>query len=325
MEIITIGRSKQCDIRFEDPYVSSIHMQIVKHSENKYTIIDQNSRNGTYVNGQKAVAEEEQEIVKTDILKIGNTLLKWNEFFEKEKIIQKQDSNATIPSENEKEAFIGNENPTFEDGLPEELFIKIEAYATDGVYSPKEEKELKLYCTQNDIDYDNAALPLLINELDRVKKDINEEKDENKSYPQNLIYASFGQRLGAYILDTILISIFAGVLVFTVLYIAIEGMNMSQNDAIVLAYITAFVTPWLYYAGSESSKQQATFGKQAIRIKVVNRYGEKIGFLKATGRHLGKLISTFILLIGYLMPLWTEKKQALHDIMADCYIVESKK
>ncbi|RLC91662.1 MAG: RDD family protein, partial [Chloroflexi bacterium] len=35
---------------------------------------------------------------------------------------------------------------------------------------------------------------------------------------------------------------------------------------------------------------------------------------------LGKFISAIILCIGYLMIAFTEKKQGLHDIMADCLV-----
>jgi uncharacterized RDD family membrane protein YckC len=44
--------------------------------------------------------------------------------------------------------------------------------------------------------------------------------------------------------------------------------------------------------------------------------GNKISFGRATGRYFGKLLSAFILLIGYIMAGFTEKKQALHDIIA---------
>jgi uncharacterized RDD family membrane protein YckC len=49
--------------------------------------------------------------------------------------------------------------------------------------------------------------------------------------------------------------------------------------------------------------------------------GEKISFGKATGRYFGKIISGMILCIGYIMAGFTEKKQALHDMMAGCLVV----
>jgi len=43
--------------------------------------------------------------------------------------------------------------------------------------------------------------------------------------------------------------------------------------------------------------------------------------IRATGRHFGKYISTLILLFGFFMVAFTEKKQGLHDMMAGCLVV----
>ena len=49
--------------------------------------------------------------------------------------------------------------------------------------------------------------------------------------------------------------------------------------------------------------------------------GNPLSFARASGRHWGKWISTLIILIGYIMAAFTERKQALHDIMAGCLVV----
>ena len=50
--------------------------------------------------------------------------------------------------------------------------------------------------------------------------------------------------------------------------------------------------------------------------------GKRISFLRALGRNLGKIISAVILLIGYVMAAFTERKQALHDKLADTLVVK---
>ncbi len=57
-------------------------------------------------------------------------------------------------------------------------------------------------------------------------------------------------------------------------------------------------------------------------LKVKGLNGNKIGFGKATGRHFGKILSGMILFIGFIMAAFTEKKQALHDKMAGCLVIE---
>ena len=50
--------------------------------------------------------------------------------------------------------------------------------------------------------------------------------------------------------------------------------------------------------------------------------GANAFLLPATGRHFGKLLSALIILIGYLIMIWDEKKQTLHDKMADTPVVK---
>jgi uncharacterized RDD family membrane protein YckC len=71
----------------------------------------------------------------------------------------------------------------------------------------------------------------------------------------------------------------------------------------------------------ESSPFQATIGKVAVGIYVADLQGQRISFGRATGRFFGKILSGAILLIGYLMAGFTEKKQALHDTMAGCLVL----
>jgi uncharacterized RDD family membrane protein YckC len=81
---------------------------------------------------------------------------------------------------------------------------------------------------------------------------------------------------------------------------------------------------WLYYAFMESSKYQATLGKMVLGIVVTDMNGQRISFGRAVGRNLAKIVSQIILCIGYLMIAFTQKKQGLHDIMANCLVVAKK-
>jgi len=91
-----------------------------------------------------------------------------------------------------------------------------------------------------------------------------------------------------------------------------------------LGNLGGIILGWLYFAIMESSSTQGTLGKMALGIKVTNLSGDRISFGRATGRHFGKIISTFIFLIGYLMVAFTSRKQALHDMMAGCLVVTRK-
>ena len=71
----------------------------------------------------------------------------------------------------------------------------------------------------------------------------------------------------------------------------------------------------------ESSPKQATVGKLACGLVVTDLSGQRLTFGKASGRYFAMIPSALILGIGFLMCLWTERKQCLHDIMAGCLVV----
>jgi uncharacterized RDD family membrane protein YckC len=126
-------------------------------------------------------------------------------------------------------------------------------------------------------------------------------------------YAGFWNRFVAFLIDSMMVGIVSYTLAI-VLYMDISNSTPYQGFS--------FLIQWIYFAYMESSQRQATFGKMALGIKVTNMNGERIGFAQATGRHFAKILSALILLIGFIMAAFTEKKQALHDILADTLVVK---
>jgi uncharacterized RDD family membrane protein YckC len=72
----------------------------------------------------------------------------------------------------------------------------------------------------------------------------------------------------------------------------------------------------------ESSPRQATLGKMAMKIIVTDLEGRPISFGRATGRYFAKNFLSAICFIGFLMAIWTQKKQALHDMIAGTLVVK---
>ena len=134
-------------------------------------------------------------------------------------------------------------------------------------------------------------------------------------------YAGFWRRLVAYIIDGLLLFI-VGRLIFgrlSIPFLFFPKIKPLLATNFSLSYI---VLGWVYYALMESSVKQATLGKMAIGIVVTDLDGKRISFARATGRHFAKIISGFTLLIGFIMAGFTQKKQALHDIIADCLVIK---
>lgn len=167
---------------------------------------------------------------------------------------------------------------------------------------------------------------------------------------ESFSYAGFWKRLLAHFLDKLILG-FAFSLIFIPLWIlGLLGFLLSDetktyerftsvayqhnwNNEFSIAMFSAFlflilivilisiILEWLYFALMESSSKQATFGKMIVGIIVTDMEGKRITFGKATGRYFGKFISGFVLSIGYLMAAFTAKKQALHDILSSCIVI----
>lgn len=136
-----------------------------------------------------------------------------------------------------------------------------------------------------------------------------------------MTYAGFWKRFAAMLIDWIIIMMAVSLIGFVFgLTMFVGGMH-NPHVAEVPGNMLGLALMWLYYSVMESSPLQGTLGKMALGIKVTDLQGERVGFGKATGRFFGKIISCIILFIGFLMAAFTEKKQALHDMMAGCLVV----
>jgi len=134
----------------------------------------------------------------------------------------------------------------------------------------------------------------------------------------SVVYASGFERLGAYIIDFFIIFAIAFVLGIV---IAILGIPLLRYDG--SADLFSIITGWLYFALQESSNYQSTIGQRVLKLKVVDYDFQKISFLRATGRHFAQIISALILMIGYLMIFFTQKRQGLHDMIAKTLVIKS--
>jgi uncharacterized RDD family membrane protein YckC len=131
------------------------------------------------------------------------------------------------------------------------------------------------------------------------------------------IYAGFWKRFAAHLIDCLIILV---PLLTIITVIRKNGDFFDENDRNVLTVIVG----WLYYAISESSSVQATYGKRIMKIKVTDINGNRIKFGKASGRFFGKFLSAIIIFIGFIMVGFTEKRQGLHDIISGCLVTNNE-
>ena len=159
------------------------------------------------------------------------------------------------------------------------------------------------------------------------------------STTRSVIYAGFWLRFVAYLIDGLILG--AGVIALVIPLIFLTGLVATMESlahradgqlspgeiagivsTVLMIAAVALVVKWLYFAYFESGEKQATWGKQALGLYVTDGEVNRITFGRASGRFFAKIITGLIPFgIGYIMAGFTEKKQALHDMIAGCLVL----
>lgn len=136
-------------------------------------------------------------------------------------------------------------------------------------------------------------------------------------------YAGFWARFIASVLDNVILGFLSGLLGFLYFwFVARNSLELLANAQDVVALISFII--WIIYFPFMESQGGATIGKKMLGIKVIGFDGQSISFLRSLGRNLGKILSGLILGIGYIMAGFTERKQALHDIISKSLVVKTR-
>jgi uncharacterized RDD family membrane protein YckC len=157
-------------------------------------------------------------------------------------------------------------------------------------------------------------------------------------YASNVTYAGFWLRLVAHLVDGFIVG-FAMLFLLVPLFFVMGGVGLftslsrggdHPDPAQVWAFVSIFLLigsvgvlgQWLYFAYLESGEKQATWGKQILGLYVTDLAGNRISFGRASGRFFAKIITGLIpLFLGFIMAGFTERKQALHDMIASCLVL----
>ncbi|HEX5172505.1 MAG TPA: RDD family protein [Cyclobacteriaceae bacterium] len=151
-------------------------------------------------------------------------------------------------------------------------------------------------------------------------------------------FAGFWLRFVAFIIDSIVLSVVYLILLqpffSSVLPVGYDewkeigpqggvwGFSLWAYSYLGYPELFLVVIAILYHTLMESSKYQASLGKLALELKVTDVKGDKLSVAKALVRNASKVISSLTIMIGYLMAGVTQRKQALHDIIADALVVK---
>ena len=102
----------------------------------------------------------------------------------------------------------------------------------------------------------------------------------------------------------------------------ILGITKLGDDSVrTLGSLLSFALIVLYFATLESGELQATIGKLVMGLKVTDLEGARLSFLRGLARFFAKLLSLVPFVVGFVMAGFTERNQALHDLLAGTQVV----
>lgn len=153
-------------------------------------------------------------------------------------------------------------------------------------------------------------------------------------------YASFGQRLGAWGIDYLLLLIPTMIVSINMGAVAIFERFLTQyqagnTQAALTAYAEAISPTTLvvlligfaYYALFECSKWQATPGKMAFGLRVTDLQGNRLGIGRSMARNAVRLLNAITVIIpfvAFIVVIWTQNRQGLHDMLAKTLVLNGK-
>lgn len=123
-------------------------------------------------------------------------------------------------------------------------------------------------------------------------------------------FAAFKPRALAYLID--MVPLYVAALILTSIMPGFGGMLWLVGVAAYFTYFTA-------------GKWQASPGKRYMGLMVIRTDGKPVDRLSALGRTAGYVASSAIFGLGFLLPVFTAERTALHDLLADTRVVYGKR
>jgi len=149
--------------------------------------------------------------------------------------------------------------------------------------------------------------------------------------PSGVRYAGFWRRFWGLAIDRILLGV---VLLPVGLLLGVNMFRPLMNDGelrpdwlyqVVVGSMSLWLVrsfaEWAYFSTFQCSSRQATPGQMALGLRVTGLDGGRIGFGRASGRYFASWLSAALLLIGFIMGAFTERRQTLHDMVASTLVV----
>ncbi|HEY6194315.1 MAG TPA: RDD family protein [Candidatus Eisenbacteria bacterium] len=136
-------------------------------------------------------------------------------------------------------------------------------------------------------------------------------------------YGGFWRRFAAAVLDSMIL-FFPAATVRVLLGLSAAGMFDPDTPASWVAALFEFALDGIYATLFLCSSARGTLGMQVMDLHVTDLKGGRITFARSAGRYFAQLLSILTFGIGYLVQLFTPRRQTLHDLMAGTVVVRPR-
>jgi uncharacterized RDD family membrane protein YckC len=142
--------------------------------------------------------------------------------------------------------------------------------------------------------------------------------------PDTVEYAGFWIRLGADIIDMILLMMITYPILYAIYgWAGLDYKTAAQSTGFINILVTWILplvaTVWFWIS------KQATPGKMLLSLRVLDaKTGGSLSVGQGIARYLGYLVSAIPFLLGFIWVGFDSKKQGWHDKIAGTVVVRSK-
>ena len=141
------------------------------------------------------------------------------------------------------------------------------------------------------------------------------------NFPTEDNLATFWWRLLAYVIDLLMLSFIAAIII-QVLAVNKIVVDLTNYNDLLKIDLVLYIVLIVYNTICESTRMKGTLGKKLCGLVVVDVDGVKLTFFNALLRNLGKAVSLYFFGLGFISIFFSEHRQAMHDYFAKTYVVK---
>jgi uncharacterized RDD family membrane protein YckC len=143
--------------------------------------------------------------------------------------------------------------------------------------------------------------------------------DQDKAFVQ---YASFGERLGALLLDILFFF-----LIYLVVAMSLAAFFLRAQGGEIHALFTLIMVfgLWSFYVVGMWTFAGATLGKKAAGIKVIGPDSRSPSILRSLARYAMFWVSAAGFFLGFLWAAWEHRNRTWHDLVAGTEVIKVRR